>query len=149
MELYHGSYTTVSSPQIIIGRYTKDFGVGFYCTRFRKQAERWAGKYDTPIVTIYDYTPAQGLKVLDFEDMTDEWLDFVVSCRNGKSHGFDIVIGPMADDQIYNYISDYILGVITRDQFWALAKFKYPTHQIAFCTEASLASLTYQSYYSL
>lgn len=26
MELYHGSYTVASKPQIIQGRYTKDFG---------------------------------------------------------------------------------------------------------------------------
>ena len=49
--------------------------------------------------------------------MTEEWLDFIIDCRSGKSHNYDIVIGAMADDQIYNYISDYIEGVITRDQF--------------------------------
>lgn len=149
MIIYHGSYTAAIAPQIIRGRYTKDFGVGFYCTKFQQQAERWAGKYDTPNVSIYNYAPVDGLQILNFDEMSDEWLDFVVSCRNGQSHDYDIVIGPMADDQIYNYISDFILGVITREQFWALAKFKYPTHQIAFCTEASLACLTYQSSYSL
>ena len=56
-------------------------------------------------------------------------------CRSGQDHGYDIVIGAMADDQIYNYISDYIDGVLTRKQFWALARFKYPTHQIVFCTD--------------
>jgi len=81
--------------------------------------------------------------------MTDEWLDFVVACRNGQPHDYDIVIGAMADDQIYNYVADFIRGVITREQFWALAKFKYPTHQIAFCTEAALKSLTFKSVYSL
>ncbi len=34
--------------------------------------------------------------------------------RSGKPHDHDIVIGAMADDQIYNYVSDYIEGVITR-----------------------------------
>jgi len=47
----------------------------------------------------------------------------------------------MADDQIYNFISDYLDGSITREQFWVLAKFKYPTHQIAFCSEAALKSM--------
>ena len=54
------------------------------------------------------------------------------------------VIGAMADDQIYNFISDYIDGVITREQFWVLAKFKYPTHQIVFCTDAALKCLEYR-----
>ena len=38
--------------------------------------------------------------------MTEEWLDFIISCRNRKSHNYDIVIGAMADDQVYNYITD-------------------------------------------
>jgi len=52
----------------------------------------------------------------------------------------------MADDQIYNYISDYMDEVITREQFWVLAKFKYPTHQINFCTDPALKCLRYRGY---
>ena len=93
MELFHGSYIEVKDPQIIKSKYTKDFGEGFYCTILNKQAERWAGKYDTPKMNIYEYTLQNGLRVL--------------------------------------------------------AKFKYPTHQIAFCTEAALKCLTFKSAYSL
>ena len=50
----------------------------------------------------------------------------------------------MADDQIYNFVSDYIDGIITKEQFWVLAKFKYPTHQIAFCTKDALKCLEYR-----
>ena len=49
------------------------------------------------------------------------------------------------NDQIYNYISDYIDGVLTREQFWILAKFKYPIHQITFCTQEALTCISYQS----
>lgn len=149
MELYHGSYTNVKKPHMLKGQYTKDSGTGFYCTIMRQQAERWAGKFDTPFVNVYDYTLKDGLQVLEFKEMTDEWLDFVVACRNGQMHNYDIVIGAMADDQIYNYVADFIRGTITREQFWALAKFKYPTHQIAFCTEAALECLTFKSVYTL
>lgn len=47
------------------------------------------------------------------------------------------------NDQIYNYISDFISGVLTREQFWVLAKFKHPTHQINFCTPEALECLTF------
>ena len=57
---------------------------------------------------------------------------------SGQDHDYDIVIGAMTDDQIYNYVSDYMDGVITREQFWTLARFKYPTHQIVFCTDAAM-----------
>ena len=61
-------------------------------------------------------------------------------------HDYDIVIGAMADDQIYNFIADYMDGSITREQFWVLAKFKYPTHQINFCTKEALKCLEYRGY---
>lgn len=143
--IYHGSYMAVTEPRIIQGRFTKDFGEGFYCTILAKQAIRWANKYDTPTLSTYEYNPAEGLDVLEFKEMTDEWLDFIADCRAGKPHGHDIVIGAMADDQIYNYVADFIAGVINREQFWALAKFRYPTHQICFCTEKALNTLTFIS----
>lgn len=146
MEIYHGSYTKILSPQILKGQFTKDFGDGFYCTEIRKQAQKWAKRYDTPIVNIYEYQPNNHLKTLYFKEMTDEWLDFIVACRNGESHSFDIVIGTMANDQIYNYVADFMNGVITREQFWVLAKFKYPTHQINFCTSQALTCLTFKGY---
>lgn len=136
--IYHGSYCKIEQPKIIDGKYTKDFGNGFYCTILENQASKWAKKYNTPIVNIYEYHENQSLNIKHFTLMTEEWLNFIIDCRNGKSHNYDIVIGAMADDQVYNYISDLIEGLITREAFWELAKFKHPTHQIAFCTPEAL-----------
>lgn len=144
MTVYHGGYMPVECPEIRIGRNTKDFGTGFYCTIIKEQAQRWAKRYGTKIVSIYDVRLNSDLKVKEFKDMTDDWLDFIIDCRSGKKHDYDIVIGAMANDQIYNFISDYMDGAITREQFWVLAKFKYPTHQINFCTEAALSCLAYR-----
>lgn len=69
--------------------------------------------------------------------------DFIVQCRSGMAHNYDIVEGPMADDTIYNYIQNYIDGKISRAAFWELAKFNHPTHQISFHTLASLDTLKY------
>lgn len=145
MTVYHGSYTIVENPEIIKGRNTKDFGHGFYCTIIREQAERWAKRYDLGFVNTYTVRMNTNLKILEFKEMTEEWLDFIINCRHGSPHNYDIVIGAMANDQIYNFIADYIDGIITRDQFWALAKFKYPTHQINFCTKSALECLEFIS----
>lgn len=145
MTVYHGSYIAVEKPKIIIGKNTKDFGVGFYCTVLREQAERWAKRYDNGIVNTYTVKLDTGLKILEFREMTEEWLDFIINCRHGKPHDYDIVIGAMANDQIYNFIADYIDGIITRDQFWAMARFKYPTHQINFCSQSALQCLEFVS----
>lgn len=141
--IYHGSYLKIVTPKIIVGKYNKDFGVGFYCTILEEQAVRWAKKNDTPILNFYEYIENPNLSIKEFTVMSEEWLDFIIVCRNGKTHNYDIVIGAMADDQVYNYISDLIDGIITREAFWELAKFKHPTHQIAFCTEKALTTLKF------
>jgi len=92
---------------------------------------------------MYEYNQNEKLKIKEFTVMTEEWLDFIIDCRNGKTHEYDIVIGAMADDQVYNYINDLINGNITREAFWELAKFRHPTHQIAFCTEESLKCIKF------
>ena len=144
MTVYHGGYQPIDKPEIRKGRNTKDFGTGFYCTVIKEQAERWARRYDTKVVSIYDVRLNEKLNIKEFKEMTEEWLDFIIDCRSGKSHTYDIVIGAMADDQIYNYISDYMDGVITREQFWVLAKFRYPTDQIVFCSDNALQCLKYR-----
>lgn len=146
MMVYHGSYIKIEKPEIIIGRNTKDFGPGFYCTVIREQAERWAKRYDTPIINLYTVRMNESLRTLEFKEMTEAWLDFIINCRHGIPHNYDIVIGAMANDQIYNFISDYVEGIITREQFWILAKFKYPTHQINFCSQKALNCLEYYDY---
>ena len=146
LTVYHGSYLPVQIPEIRKGHYTKDFGTGFYCTIIKEQAQRWAKRYSSKIVSIYDVRLNTELNIKEFKEMSEEWLDFIISCRSGKSHKYDIVIGAMANDQVYNYISDYMEGVINREQFWVLAKFKYPTHRINFCTEEALKCLRYRGY---
>ena len=76
--------------------------------------------------------------------MSDEWLDFIAQCRSGKTHNYDIVEGPMADDTVWNYVNDFLTGQISRKQFWVLAEFKYPTHQISFHTLSALDCLTFE-----
>ena len=38
-----------------------------------------------------------------FEHMTEDLLQFVIDCRRGIEHQYDIVEGPMADDQIWEF----------------------------------------------
>lgn len=143
MTVFHGNYIPVERPRVIVGRNTKDFGPGFYCTLMREQAERWARRKTPSVVNTYTVRLDTRLDILEFPDMTEEWLDFIIACRGGQLHSHDIVIGARANNQIYNYIADYMDGSITREQFWALARFKYPTHQISFYTPEALACLEF------
>lgn len=150
MELFHGSNVVVDQPKIITDGYYKDFGYGFYCTNLEKQAKRWAlVKQHGHVVNVYDYLENKSLNILVFDEMTDEWLDFVVACRQGIKHDYDMVEGPMADDTIWNYVDDFTRGEISRTAFWELVKLKYPTHQIVFCSEKALKQLHFKRSYSL
>ena len=144
MILYHGSKIIVDTPEIRVQKYNKDFYFGFYCTVFSDQAIRWATRFDgVGYVSEYLYTPDDSLKVKKFPEMSEEWLDFIVSCRLGHSHAYDIVEGPMANDTIFNYVQNFVDEKISREAFWELAKFKRPTHQISFHTARALATLTF------
>lgn len=150
MILYHGSKEIVKTPEIRIPRYSKDFYFGFYCTLMREQAKRWAVRFSGKgIVNEYEYVQGISLKMSNFPEMTEEWLDFIIDCRGGKSHDYDIVECPMANDTIFNYIQDFIDGKISRSAFWELAKFKKPTHQISFHTARALETLTFKAAYEV
>ena len=144
MILYHGSKVIVESPEIRIQKYHKDFYFGFYCTLLAEQAVRWATRFDgVGYLSEYEYTPDENLNVKRFPEMNEEWLDFIVSCRLGHAHGYDIVEGPMANDTIFNYVQNFVDGKISRAAFWELAKFKRPTHQISFHTARALTTLSF------
>lgn len=147
---YQGDNKVLDEPKIYLDGSYKDFGYGFYCTNFEKQAKRLAlTKKNKHVVNVYSYTENKNLNCLIFKEMSDEWLDFVVSSRQGERHDYDIVEGPMADDTIWNYVDDFVRGLISRTAFWELVKFKYPTHQIVFCTEVALKCLEYAMSYEL
>lgn len=142
--LYHGSKEIVEFPEIRIQRFHKDFYFGFYCTMYPEQAIRWATRFDgIGYLNEYRYMPNDKLNIKKFPQMTEEWLDFIVACRSGRPHEYDIVEGPMADDTIFNYVQNFIDGKISREAFWDLAKFKKPTHQISFHTVKALTTLTF------
>ncbi len=150
MTLFHGSGVTVETPEVRIVGYYKDFGFGFYCTKSYRQAVRWAHRHndttkgEIPTVNLYTYIPNHNLKYKVFPEMTDEWLDFIAACRKGIPHDYDVVEGPMADDEVWDSVEDFLSGAISREAFWALAAFKHPTYQISFHTEAALACLDFE-----
>lgn len=152
MKVYHGSYIHVEEIDLTKSIPNKDFGKGFYVTKFREQAESWAkiiGKRHKTegVVTefvFYDAEFTERLcKVKHFDSYNEEWLDFVVENRNplGKMHDYDIVEGPVADDKVQNRITLYLDGVISRADFLEELKWHEDTHQICFCTLKSLLAL--------
>jgi hypothetical protein len=153
MNVYHGSYTKIEEIDLSKSIPNKDFGKGFYVTKFRKHAESWAkviGRkhhtegYVTEFI-FYDAEFTERLcKVRHFNSYDEEWLDFVVDNRNpfGQKHDYDIVEGPVANDKVQNRIEEYLNGLISKKDFLEELKWHEETHQICFCTIKSLLTLT-------
>lgn len=62
---------------------------------------------------IFDENACIDLSVLKFPKYSKEWLEFVLDCRNNNDNtDYDLVIGPVVDDKIFNAIELYINGFI-------------------------------------
>ena len=158
MKVYHGSYIKVEKIDLLKCRPHRDFGRGFYVTKFLHHAKNWAvnvGKrYQTQgMVSEFDYRENAFThsicKIKHFEGYNEEWLDFVVMNRNENNqepaHDYDIVEGPVADDKVQNRIDEYLMGKISKEGFLEELKYHEQTHQICFCTLNSLQTLDYAS----
>ncbi|GHV61992.1 hypothetical protein FACS1894195_3360 [Bacteroidia bacterium] len=154
MQVYHGSYTEIDVVDLSKCQANKDFGKGFYVTKFRKQAEEWAkivgGVHNVKgIVTEFTFYERafteKSLNVLRFSEYNDEWFDFVILNRDvaftENRHDFDIIEGPVADDKVQRRINKYLVGDITRDEFFKQIVHFGQSHQICFCTLQSLRML--------
>ena len=146
-DLYHGSNMKIKKPTLEFSKVNIDFGKGFYKTRMKGQAIEWGSrKNGGPIVSKYyiNNISDDSLNIKYFSKEDEEWLDFIANCRFGIQHNFDIVEGPVADDQVYNWVEMYINRDITKEAFFMLCKFSKRTNQVVFCTQKSLDLLEYK-----
>jgi hypothetical protein len=151
MRVYHGSYLEIIEIDLSKCRENRDFGKGFYVTNIRSQAEYWATRmgriHNTDgiitVFTFYDnaFTHWE-LKVLRFDGYSEQWLDFVVMNRDPKSpipaHDYDIIEGPVANDNVADRITDYLENRVSKADFLKELSYHKPTHQICLCTLKSL-----------
>ncbi len=96
---------------------------------------------------MYEYDPSfeSSLNVLDFPIASDEWADFVMANRMDKdySHDFDIVKGPVANDNVYAAFAFYESGLFNKEQLIVELKTYKLVNQILLHTERALPSITF------
>ena len=145
MILYHGTNADFGEIDLTKSKPNKDFGQGFYLSREYPQAMDMAKTQleqlgsGSPIVLTYeaDDNAMARLKVLRFDDYSEEWAKFILLNRNNSSrepaHDYDVVIGPIANDRV---------GV----QLW-----KYENHSIDLPTLVqnlrNMRGITFQYYF--
>ena len=154
MLLYHGSNIAVEKPQLMPIKRQLDFGAGFYLTSNLEQARKWAVRKvnirmeGIATVSVFSFAEEcfQSLKILRFKGPDREWLEFVVANRTGKtiSDDYDIICGPVANDQTVRTINDYINGYLTADIALQLLLPQKLKDQYAFKTAESLTALQFK-----
>lgn len=122
MKLYHGSNVEVSNPQILPAIRNVDFGNGFYLTSDFEQARKWAISTvkrrinGTPTVSVFEIKDEDfyNLKIKDFKQPNEEWLNFVAENRTRfiYNNEYDIIMGPVADDNTMPVVDLYMQGFI-------------------------------------
>ena len=154
MIIYHGSNVEVSKPELIPQNRFLDFGFGFYTTTNKMQAIGFAEKVyrrkqsGGKIVNIYEFdeNAFSECSVLKFENPDEAWLDFVSDNRSGSYDGkrYDLIYGPVADDDVYTTFALYTAGVLTKDQTLEALKIKKLYNQLVFSTEKALKYIEFK-----
>ena len=148
MILYHGSTENIDRPAVLPSASGRDFGAGFYCTNIKNQAEKWALRQarirkKNAVLNIYDFDEAalQKLNCKIFGDYALEWLEMIISCRKNFSyiHGYDIVYGKIANDDVGETVQAVISGLTPPDYALKKLAFMQANNQYCFCTQRSLA----------
>ena len=151
MTLYHGSLEIVEKSQILQANRPLDFGTGFYTTTSLQQARRWVklrmeqSQASVGFINIYEYTPKRDLRTRLFRSANEAWVDFVHANRTVQdyNHDYDIVTGPVANDNVYLSFNLYESGIITKRELIRRLKTYKLVDQLLFHTERSLDTLEY------
>ena len=153
MIVYHGSNLEVQKPKLLVPNRFLDFGPGFYTTTNFEQATSFAQKVclrandGQAIVNEYELDDdyKEKLSILEFKNANEEWLDFVSNNRNGnmEKHSYDLIVGPVADDNIYRTFLLYQTGVLSKEQTIEMLRVKELFNQFVFATDKSIDMLKF------
>ena len=151
MILYHGSFLEIAKPDLVHSRPNVDFGRGFYVTPLCEQAAKWCGKFKRRgkdgIISkyMYDESRETELKTLKFDSYSEEWLDFILKCRRKQdSSDYDIVMGGVANDKVFNTVELYFDHLIDKQEAIKRLRYEKPNMQICFRSERALKQLHFE-----
>lgn len=162
MILYHGSNVEIDEIDLNKCKKYKDFGQGFYCTSIKQQAKFMAlritkrEKKGEPCVSKFELDEKifedEDVKIKKFEKPSKEWAEFILNNRDRNfkdissskcnfDNKYDMVIGPVADDDIIVLFRTFVQGLIDIDTLIKELTFKELTDQYSFHTQKALKYL--------
>lgn len=151
LALYHGTTSVFDHIDLKKSGNRRDFGTGFYTTVIQSQALEWAKRmskrrHTTPCyVYEYEFISSDALKVLTFSKPDGDWLEFIKENRIKGSccHDYDVVIGPVADDNTLPTLQLYVAGLISKNAAMDELRYSLVNNQVSFHTERALQHLKF------
>ena len=148
LELYHTAYGEIRRPDVHFGRKKADLGQGFYTTPDADFAVRWAReRKDARVcVNVYELELA-GLTVLRLE-RDEAWLDYLFGSRTGRPDPHpeaDVVIGPIANDTLYDTFGIFTSGLLAREDALRLLQLGPAYEQVVLKTERAAGQLHWRA----
>ncbi len=138
MILYHTGSVEIRVPDLYRGRKNADFGQGFYLTPDREFTYRWAVR--DAVVNEYEWD-LTGLTVHTFR-RDEDWFRYIFHNRRSKdSLWADAVIGPIANDTIYNTLGVISSGFLKPEEAMKLLMVGPEYTQVAIKSEKALSQL--------
>lgn len=147
--VYHGTCSDFDKVDLTKSHNRRDFGKGFYTTVLREQSKEWAYRLSLRdhkteyYVYEFLFEEADTLKVKRFDTLNEEWLEFIKNNRRkgGLQHSYDVVIGPVADDNTMETVQLYIAGILTAKEAMERLRYNRVNNQVSFHTEKALEHL--------
>ena len=118
LELYHTSFSVISEPDVKIGRANADFGQGFYLSDDMEFSRRWAKERVNCVTYLNRYELATDGLLIKCLERNDEWFNYTYRNRAGYADDFkeyDLIIGPIANDTIYDTFGILTSGLIGKE----------------------------------
>ena len=146
MELYHVGFEIIKKPKINVGRKNADFGEGFYLSDDKNFSMRWSRKRynQKTYINIYELDTT-GLKIKRFR-RDKYWFRYIVLNRQGfkdKYKDYDVIIGPIANDTIFETYGMITSGVFSDEQSLGLMKIGNKYNQVVIKSEKALNNLKF------
>ena len=147
--LYHGTDCLFDAIDINKSANYRDFGKGFYTTTIAAQAESWARSKKlrngskTAYVYVYTMELSDDLAVKEFDGLSEEWLEMIKVNRRygGIQHNFDVVIGPVANDDTRVTVARYMQGIYTTEEALRRLAYSAANDQVSFHTVRAIQRL--------
>ena len=147
LSLFHTGFQIIEKPDIHRGRSNADFGQGFYLSDNEEFSRRWASnlKGMTNYLNIYELN-TEGLKIKRFTRSL-EWFDYIFANRAGRKDelsDYDAIIGPIANDTIYDTYGILTSGFVKKDKALKVLQIGNEYTQLVIKSEKAASNLKFK-----